>query len=42
MQEKLEFLRREALEALEAAKNSEKLEELRVRFLGRKGELTAI
>ena len=42
MQEKLESLRQQAHEALEAAKSPEELEALKVRFLGRKGELTAI
>lgn len=42
MREKLESLRREALEALDRAASSEELEQLKVRFLGRKGELTAV
>lgn len=42
MREKLEQLRAEALAALEQASSTEALEALKVRFLGRKGELTAI
>ena len=42
MKEHLEQLKAQALQALEQAKNSEELEALRVRLLGKKGELTAI
>ena len=42
MKEQLEAIRREALSAMEAAADSAALEELRVRFLGKKGELTAV
>ena len=42
MKEQLETIRREALSAMEAAADSAALEELRVRFLGKKGELTAV
>ena len=42
MREKLEQLRREALDALNGADSSSVLEQLKVRFLGKKGELTAI
>ncbi len=42
MKENLEKLLAEALAALKAAKSPEELEQLRVRYLGKKGELTAI
>ncbi len=42
MKEQLEKIRQEALGSLERAKDSAELEELRVRFLGKKGELTAV
>lgn len=42
MKEQLETIRREALSAMKAAADSAALEELRVRFLGKKGELTAV
>ena len=42
MKEQLEKIRQEALSALDAAASSAELEELRVRFLGKKGELTAV
>lgn len=42
MRDQLEKIRREALSAMEAAANSSELEELRIRFLGKKGELTAV
>ncbi len=42
MKQQLETIRLEALAALDAAKTPAALEELRVRFLGKKGELTAI
>ena len=42
MKEQLEKIRLEAKSALERAEDSKTLEELRVRYLGKKGELTAI
>ena len=42
MREQLEQLRLEAVEAVRAADSEERLNEIRVRFLGRKGELTAL
>ena len=42
MKEQLESIRRQALDAVAAAADPAQLEELRVRFLGKKGELTAI
>ena len=42
MKEQLEKIRQEALEALNAVADPGELEALRVRFLGKKGELTAI
>ena len=42
MKEKLEQIRREALEALEQTKAAQDLEALRVKYLGKKGELTAV
>ncbi|MBQ1767678.1 MAG: phenylalanine--tRNA ligase subunit alpha [Oscillospiraceae bacterium] len=42
MREKLQKIREEALLALTGAKGAEELEELRVKYLGKKGELTAI
>jgi len=42
MKEQLEQIRRLAKEQIEAAASAQALEELRVRFLGKKGELTAI
>ncbi len=42
MKEHLENLRAEALSALEQAASAEELEALRIRLLGKKGELTAI
>ncbi len=42
MQEKLDQLRAEALDAVKAAGSKEALEELRVGYLGRKGEITAL
>ncbi len=42
MLERIEEIRGEALEAIEAAADTAELEELRVRYLGRKAELTAI
>src|SRR5215218_7890483 len=42
MLERIEAIRGEAAAAIEAAGSSAALEELRVRYLGRKAELTAI
>ena len=42
MQEKLKAIREEALKAIEQADMPEKLNDVRVKFLGKKGELTAI
>ncbi len=42
MKELLETIRREALTAVSAAADPAALEELRVRFLGKKGQLTAV
>ena len=42
MKEQLEQIKSRALAALEAAKESAELEELRVKLLGKKGELTAV
>src|SRR5688500_6790281 len=42
VREALERIRAEALAALEGAASEEALETLRVRFLGKKGELTSI
>ena len=42
MKEQLEIIRREALSALEQAADSQALEALRVKYLGKKGELTAV
>ncbi len=42
MVERIEEIRREAAEAIAAAAGTRELEELRVRYLGRKAELTAI
>ena len=42
MKEQLANIEREALEAITSAKNPAALEELRVRYLGKKGELTAV
>ena len=42
MKEQLELIRRNALAALEAADTPAALEELRVKLLGKKGELTAV
>ena len=42
MKEKLKQIRTAALEQLDAADGPEKLEQLRVKFLGKKGELTAV
>ena len=42
MKEQLEKIKQEALAALAAAKESSDLETLRVKYLGKKGELTAV
>jgi len=42
MREQLEQLRNEAIQAIAAVSGEEALQEVRVRFLGRKGELTAL
>ena len=42
MKEQLETIRREALAAMEKVADSGELETLRVKFLGKKGELTAV
>jgi len=42
MKEQLEKIRQEALSAMESAADPAELESLRVRFLGKKGELTAV
>ena len=42
MKEKLAEIKAKAEEALSAAKTAEALEELRIKFLGKKGELTAV
>ena len=42
MKEQLAKIEREALEAITGAENPAALEELRVRYLGKKGELTAV
>ena len=42
MKQQLETIRQEALAALEAACDEQELEALRVRYLGKKGELTAV
>ncbi len=42
MKETLEQIRREALDALEKTQAAAELEELRVKYLGKKGELTAV
>ena len=42
MKEQLELIKQNALSALDAAQTPAALEELRVRLLGKKGELTAV
>ncbi len=42
MKEQLEAIRKNALEAIQAAKDNAGLDALRVKYLGRKGELTAV
>ena len=42
MKEKLQSIREEALKQIQSADVPEKLNDVRVRFLGKKGELTAV
>ena len=42
MKEQLELIKQNALTALDAAETPAALEELRVKLLGKKGELTAV
>ena len=42
MKEQLELIKQNALAALDAAETPADLEELRVKVLGKKGELTAV
>ena len=42
MKERLQNIKDEALKAIEAADMPEKLNDVRVKFLGKKGELTAV
>ena len=42
MKEKLQNIKEEALKAIETADMPEKLNDVRVKFLGKKGELTAV
>ena len=42
MKERLQGIRDEALKAIEAADMPDKLNDVRVKFLGKKGELTAV
>ena len=42
MKQQLETIRQEALAAMDAASNGQELEALRVKYLGKKGELTAV
>ena len=42
MKQQLEQIKQEAMAALEAAASPAALEELRVKYLGKKGELTAV
>ena len=42
MKEQLELIKQNALAALDAAETPAALEELRVKLLGKKGELTAV
>ena len=42
MKEKLEQIRKEAIEKLSSAASMKELEEMRVKYLGKKGELTAL
>ncbi len=42
MRERLEEIKRKAIQLIESVADPKQLDELRIRFLGRKGELTAI
>ena len=42
MKEQLELIKKQAIEALEQAQSPAALDEIRVRYLGKKGELTAV
>ena len=42
MREKLKDIQESALKVIEDAKTSSKIEEIRVKYLGKKGELTTI
>ena len=42
MKEKLQSIKEEALAQIQAADAPEKLNDVKVRFLGKKGELTAV
>ena len=42
MKERLEQIKKEAIEAIQASDAPEKLNDVRVKFLGKKGELTAV
>ena len=42
MNEKLQLIKDEALKAIQAADMPDKLNDVRVKFLGKKGELTAV
>jgi len=42
MKQQLELIRQQALEALDGAADAQELEALRVKYLGKKGELTAV
>ncbi|MBQ7344924.1 MAG: phenylalanine--tRNA ligase subunit alpha, partial [Oscillospiraceae bacterium] len=42
MKERLEQIRQDALAAMDAAENTAALDEQRVKWLGKKGELTAV
>ena len=42
MRERLEDIKRRAQEALSGAQNSEEVKEIRIKFLGRKGEITQV
>ena len=42
MKEKLQSIKEEAIRQIEASDVPEKLNEVRVKFLGKKGELTAV
>ena len=42
MKEKLELLKSEALKAITEAKDEKQIDEIRIKYLGKKGELTAI